>query len=316
MNNPMENKVFVIDKTSGPTSFQVVAAFRRATGVRKVGHSGTLDPLAQGVLLLCTGLATRAVEHFMNLEKVYEFDVHLGVETTTLDAEGEVVNAVDCPDIPEADILAAAGEFVGDYELVPPAYSAIKVDGRRLYELARSGERATAPSRVVQIYSFEVTNIELPKVRCRVRCSRGTYVRSLARDLGARLGLPAHITRLVRTRIGPFRRDEGFSSLRLDARDTDGLRGHSLESALDFMPGIVLGNAACRGLFQGALPGTQDVIRAIGVFREGPVRVMDEAGNLLAVGRRRGNSDHNRLHPIDSFRLFVDAAAIDQPTNP
>lgn len=301
------NRLFVINKAVGPTSFDVVTAFRRATGLRKVGHAGTLDPLATGVLLLCTGVATRAVEHFMDLEKTYEFDVRLGVETTTLDAEGDVVREAPCPDIPRADIEAAAHTFLGDYELTPPVFSAVKQNGRRLYELAREGVVAQASPRTVSIYAFDVVDVQLPVVRCRVRCSRGTYVRSLARDLGEQLGLPAHIVRLARTRVGSFTADGAFPSQHVTREDIDGLVGYDLAAALDFLPGVVLSERSRRALLNGALPGNQDVVRMIGVIRGGdPVRLLDESGALIAVGRRKAGEDHHRLHLVDSYRLYLD----------
>ena len=231
----LDNKVFVVDKAAGPTSFAVVAALKRAARLRKVGHTGTLDPLAQGVLLLCTGTATRAAEHFMNLEKEYQFDVCLGVETDTLDKEGKIVREAPCPVFGQDEILAVANSFVGDYELTPPAYSALKKNGRRLYDLARAGETPEIQSRTVKIYDFEVVSIELPAVTCRIRCSRGTYVRSLAKDFGERLNLPAHIDRIARTRVGPFDRSQGYPSDSLFDNEISGMRGFDLAGALDFI---------------------------------------------------------------------------------
>jgi len=305
----LDNRVIVVDKAVGPTSFDVVAAFRRASGLRKVGHTGTLDPLAGGVLILCTGHATRAVEHFMNLEKEYEFTVRLGVETTTLDTEGEVVREEPCPPLVRGDVDAAAASFVGRYTLVPPRFSAVKQDGRRMYDVAREGGGGEAPERTVTIHDFRVTKVELPDVHCAVRCSRGTYVRSLARDLGERLGgVPAHVAALSRTRIGAFTRDDGFPSERIAARDLEGIRAYALADALAFLPGVVLSARAQRALLYGALPDAQDVVETVGAI--GPddaVRLLDEKGSLLAVGQRAGEA-RNRLRVVDSFRLYVDAA--------
>lgn len=308
--NEFDNKVFVIDKAAGPTSFDVVAALRRTAKLRKVGHTGTLDPLARGVLILCTGLATRAVEHFMDLEKEYAFTVRLGVETDTLDAEGEVVREAPCPQLSEADVRAAAGTFVGDYELVPPRFSAVKRGGRRMYDLARSGEAETPPPRHVRIHAFDVTAMALPDVRCVVRCSRGTYVRSLARDLGERLGCPAHVALLERTRVGPFRAEDGFPSQRLERRDLDGLEGLDLGRALDFLPGIVLSARSRRALAYGGLPDAQDIVRTVGDLATGAVRILDEHERLMAVGVRKGDAERDRLHVVDSFRLVVDPSTV------
>lgn len=301
-----DDRLFVIAKQSGPTSFEVVEAFRRACRIRKVGHAGTLDPLARGVLLLCTGKATRAVEHFMNLEKVYEFEVHLGVGTTTLDAEGEVVSEAPCPDLALGDIEQAAAAFVGEYRLEPPAFSAVKQNGRRLYEIARSGETARVASRTVRILEMSVLSVSLPRVGLRVRCTRGTYVRSLARDFGAKLGVPAHIARLVRTAVGSFRVEDGFPGERLFERDIEGLAGVKIADAVAFLPGIVLRESSVPTLMNGALPTVRDVLEMQGsVGESGAVRILDQAGELLAIGSRTAGAERRGLALVDSFRLFV-----------
>ncbi len=310
MMNEHDNKLFVIDKAVGPTSFNVVAALRRAARLKKVGHTGTLDPLAHGLLLLCTGVATRAVEHFMDLEKEYAFTVRLGVETTTLDTEGDVVREGAVPDLTDADVAAAAASFVGSYQLIPPAFSAVKRGGKRSYELARNGETTEPAPRTISIFSFEITGVELPDLHCVVRCSRGTYVRSLARDLGEKLGAPAHVAALARTRVGPFTLHGAFPSGRLEENDVEGLQGIDMERALDFLPGLVLSSRARKALAYGSLPDAQDVTKTTGTLGEGAVRMLDEDGTLLAIGRRNSLDTRDRLHVIDSFRLFVDPESI------
>jgi len=309
MSNRHANRLFVIDKAVGPTSFDVVSAMRRVSGLRRVGHAGTLDPLARGVLLVCTGTATRAVEHFMDLEKEYEFDVRLGVETTTLDAEGEVVREAPVPaDLDEQRVREAAASFVGPYSMTPPAYSAIKRKGKRHYEIARSGEQVAVEPREVTIYGFDVKQVDLPVVRCSVRCSRGTYVRSLARDLGERLGLPASLTSLTRTRIGPFRIEDAFPSDRLGDGADDGPNGLALEDALAFLPAVVITERAGRMLQFGMLPLRQDVVQVVGSPRHGAMRVLAEDGTLLAVGTRDSERPRDPLRICDSVRLYVEAA--------
>lgn len=242
----------------------------------------------------------------MNLEKCYEFDVRLGVETDTGDVQGEVIRSEDCPDFPEKVIREAAAGFVGSYQMTPPVYSALKHRGRRLYEMARAGEAPEVSARTVEIHAFEILAISLPIVTCRVRCSRGTYVRSLSLDLGDRLGVGAHIARLERTAIGPFTLEGAVGSGQLREGHVDGLKGHSLESALSFLPGVVLSKRSSRALFHGTLPGASDAVKTIGAAREdSPLRMLDESGTLLAVGLRRG-SERKRLTLVDSFRLLVD----------
>lgn len=313
--NPFDNRVFVIDKAVGPTSFDIVAAMRRVTGLRKVGHAGTLDPLARGVLLVCTGVATRAVEHFMDLEKEYEFEVLLGVETATLDAEGDVVREAPVPDL-TMDVLRETGaSFVGDYTLTPPAFSALKRKGRRYYELARAGEPTgeVAP-REVKIYGFEVLSAQLPRVRCVVRCSRGTYVRSLAKDFGGRLGLPASIATLERLRIGHFASTDAFPSEKLTPAHAHELAGRTLDDALAFLPGVVLNARSARLLRFGALPLRTDVVEVVGLPRGGALRLLDEDRSLVAVGSRAGDRAKDPLRLVDSFRLYVETGAEPAPS--
>jgi tRNA pseudouridine55 synthase len=301
-----EDRVFIINKQSGPTSFEVVEAFRAVSGLRQVGHAGTLDPLAAGVLIVCTGIATRAVEHFVNLRKCYEFEVRLGEGTSTLDAEGEVVERAPCPDLAPEALCEAARGFVGDCVLAPPAYSAIKKNGRRLYAMARAGESPVVEGKKVRIHSLEVTRVDLPVVGFRLECSRGTYVRSLAREFASRFALPAHVRNLVRTAVGPFRVEDAFPSDRIFRRDAQGLEGFDLSRALDFLPGIVINAAAGRGLLNGVLPGLSDVLRSVGASgSERALRILDEGGALLAVGTRSEGADRNRLACVDSYRLLV-----------
>lgn len=312
MTNRFDNRVFVIDKQPGPTSFDVVASLRRVSGLRRVGHAGTLDALARGVLLVCTGTATRAVEHFMNLEKEYRFDVRLGVETTTLDAEGDVVREAPVPALSIEEVRAAAATFVGEYLMTPPAYSALKRGGKRLSDLARAGEAAEGAPRTVQIDGFEVVAIDLPIVTCVVRCSRGTYVRSLAKDLGDKLGVPASIASLARTRIGSFKIENAVPSDRLIAEHADEVVGMDLGEALAFLPGVVVSTQAKRTLLFGASPLRTEVVELRGTPTLGAVvgalRILDESGTLLAIGTRGSEHPRDPLRVCDSFRLYVEAS--------
>ena len=201
--SPPEGLVLV-DKPSGWTSHDVVDAVRRALDTRKVGHAGTLDPLATGLLVLGIGRATRLLRFLSELEKTYEGTGRLGVETDTLDAEGSTVHATSVV-ATRSDVEAAAAALVGGSMQTPPAYSAVKVGGRPLYRAARRGEEASAPPRRVFVRTFDVLAFDGSRdFEFRVTCSSGTYVRSLVADVGASLGCGAHLARLVRTRVGPF----------------------------------------------------------------------------------------------------------------
>ncbi|HYX43797.1 MAG TPA: tRNA pseudouridine(55) synthase TruB, partial [Acidimicrobiales bacterium] len=195
----------VVDKPAGITSHDAVARCRRALGQRQVGHGGTLDPSATGVLLVGAGGATRLLRFLSALPKTYEGEVVLGVETTTLDADGEVVATHDMAGVTLDEVRKAATRFLGEIDQVPPMVSAVKVGGRRLHELARAGVEVERAARPVVVHRFDVhPGPEAGVVRISVDCSAGTYVRALAADLGAALGGGAHLRRLRRTAVGSF----------------------------------------------------------------------------------------------------------------
>jgi tRNA pseudouridine55 synthase len=199
--------LITVDKPVGPTSHKVVSAIRKSTGVRKVGHAGTLDPRASGVLVLCLGSATRLSEYLSTASKRYEAVIRFGSSTETYDAEGDFVQVTGAaPEL--VDIQALLPEFRGDIEQVPPAYSAIKVQGRKAYELARSGEDVELEPREVTIYKLSVLNYTPPDLVLDIECSAGTYIRSIANDLGEQLSTGAHLANLRRTKAGPFTLDD------------------------------------------------------------------------------------------------------------
>ena len=194
----------VVDKSPGMTSHDVVARVRRLAGTRKVGHAGTLDPMATGVLVLGVDRATRLLGHLMLTEKSYDATIRLGVATTTDDAEGEIVATSDVGGVSADDVRTELARFVGDIEQVPTAVSAIKVDGQRAYARVRAGEQVELKARPVTIHELVVHEVDLPDVRISVRCSSGTYIRAIARDLGEALGVGGHLTALRRTAVGSF----------------------------------------------------------------------------------------------------------------
>ncbi len=205
---PPRGGLVVVDKPAGLTSHDVVARIRRLAGTRRVGHAGTLDPMATGVLLVGVGRATRLLGHLSLHDKDYLATARLGQSTDTDDAEGAVVATRPSSGISTDDITAAARDFVGDIEQRPPGISAIKVDGKRAYARVRAGEDVVLPSRRVHVERLEILEIrpcgEVVDVDFEVRCSSGTYVRAIARDLGDKLGVGGHLTALRRTRVGGF----------------------------------------------------------------------------------------------------------------
>jgi tRNA pseudouridine55 synthase len=196
--------VLLIDKPTRITSHDAVATVRRALGTKKVGHAGTLDPMATGLLVMGVGRGTRLLRFFGDLAKTYEGGLRLGAETTTLDADGDVTATAPTADIDDAAIVAAMAAKLGTTSQRPPAYSAVKVGGRKLYEAARAGEELEAPARIVRVDRFDLTRRDGDDVSFVATVSGGTYVRVLAADVGRALGCGAHLTSLRRTDIGPF----------------------------------------------------------------------------------------------------------------
>lgn len=197
-------KVLLIDKPLHWTSFDVVRKIRNTIRIKKVGHAGTLDPLATGLLIICTGKYTKKINEYMAREKEYTGTFTLGATTPTYDLESEPENFHSTDSITDHLINSTILKFIGEISQVPPAHSAIKVDGKRVYELARKGKEVKLDPRKITIWEFEIIKIELPEVYFRVVCSTGTYIRSLANDFGRELGCGAYLSSLRRTRIGEF----------------------------------------------------------------------------------------------------------------
>ena len=269
------NGLVVVDKEAGWTSHDVVARCRRIFGQKRVGHAGTLDPDATGVLLVGLGRSTRLMRFLTALPKTYEAEVVLGTATSTLDASGEVTGTWDMEDVSLSAVREAAAGLTGEIEQVPPMVSAVKVDGRRLYALAREGIEVERSARPVTVYRYDVTPGMTPGVfRIEVVCSSGTYVRVLAADLGEALGGGAHLRNLRRTRIGSFTTE--------DARLVD-----------ELTPAVVLTPAqAMRDLDQVVVPIDAQKLVArglpldrvpLGVAGDGPWGLVDDAHHLLAV---------------------------------
>jgi tRNA pseudouridine55 synthase len=267
--------LIVIDKPVGPTSHDVVSRVRRLAGLRRVGHAGTLDPLASGVLLVCVGRTTRLVEYLVGLDKVYETTIRLGQTTTTYDAEGEVT-AERPVSLSEAEIVAALDGFRGIIRQRVPPYSAVKQGGQPLYKRARRGEALELPQREVTIHALELLAYEPPLLSLRVACSSGTYIRSLAHDLGEALGCGGHVTALRRTAVGRFTLAEAEA---LDALTPESFAARLLlpEAAVAHLPRLEVGESDAMRLSLGQrLPAPTDV-------PAGDVAALGPGGRFLGV---------------------------------
>ncbi len=281
--------VLNVRKESGWTSHDVVAKLRRLSGQRRVGHAGTLDPLAEGVLLVLFGRATRLADYVGAGRKRYLAEVQLGASTTTDDAEGEVVERAPLPGLAPAEVEAALQGFRGEIQQVPPAYSAVKVAGQRAYAVARRGGEVALRSRRVSIERLELFGIEAGVLTLDVACSRGTYVRSLARDLARRLGTLGHLRRLVRTEVGRFTLEDAATLEEIAARGVGALLLPP-DAALPHAPRVTVDAGAVADLAHGR------PVPATGLNAD-PVLVYDPSGRMAFVGQ----ADGRRLRPRISF---------------
>ena len=276
--------VLPVDKPEGPTSHDVVARARRALGERRIGHTGTLDPFASGLLLLCIGRATRIAEYLTGMSKSYRATLRLGTATATDDRTGDVVATSESwRTLSDEDVRAAFHAEVGARAQLPPAYSAKKIDGRRAYQLAREGAAVAVASADIEIEHIDVIDIALPDVTFDVRCSSGTYIRAIARDVGERLGTHAHLSALRRTAIGPHRL---VDALPLDELDDEPRWRSALIAPADAirdMPRIEVDVDGYAAVTHGR------ALDASGTLDAEPVAVL-YAGSLIAIGAVRNGT--------------------------
>jgi tRNA pseudouridine55 synthase len=285
---PKFSGLLPVAKSSGPTSHDVVDLARRALGERRIGHTGTLDPMAEGLLLLCVGRATRLQQHLLAFDKTYRGVVRLGCATDTYDAEGEPVGSTaEVPTLDADTLRGLEARFSGTYDQVPPPYSAKKVEGRKMYELAREGREVRPEPRTVTVHDLSLTAVDERHVMATVRADSGYYVRSLAHDLGAALGCGGHLRELLRLRIGPF-------DVEASIPQGDLVEGGSAEDILEHPSWIPMDriplpypeaelNATAAGLF---LHGQEVVVTraADEGLRAADRLTVRHAGRLLGVG--------------------------------
>jgi tRNA pseudouridine55 synthase len=285
--------VLVVDKTAGPTSFDVVAAARRRLSVRRIGHAGTLDPGATGVLPLLLGEATKLMAYLADQDKEYVVTARFGVVTDTQDAGGRVLARRPVPALDRAGVEEAARRFVGVIRQMPPMYSAVHHRGRRLYELARAGVEVERESREVTVHAVAVEDVALPLVTLRIVCGKGTYVRTLVADLGEALGCGASVDRLTRTRVGAFMLRDAVPFDRLADVPPAALWARVLPpgSALAGWPTARLDAAAARAFVNGQAVAAGAAAVPAGAH----VAVHEDDGRLLGVGQATSDG---RLRPL------------------
>jgi tRNA pseudouridine55 synthase len=296
----------VLDKPTGVTSFSMVALVRRLAGVRRVGHAGTLDPLASGVLPVAVGAATRLIEYTDDETKAYVARIRFGETTDTYDADGQAVARADASNLRPEDIEAALPAFVGRIEQAPPKYSAIKLAGKPLYHYAREGIDLAPVPRTVEIESIELRSFENSVAEVEVRCGKGTYIRSLAHDLGVRLGCGAHLAALIRTRSAGFALDDAHAPEELAALAAEGALDDAIlapDRALERRRAVIIGAghaidvAAGRPVTLEPHPGARPL--AVGEI----CRAYDAGGRFLAVLAEAGSGV---VRPRKVFRTALE----------
>lgn len=281
--------LFVIDKPEGMSSFDIVAKIRRWIRPRKIGHCGTLDPFATGVLLICLNHATRVSDQLLDQDKAYRFKVRFGIETDTLDKTGQVVGTSEGPARSGEEIESVLDLFRGSYLQEVPRYSAVKVQGRRLYKLSRSGIDVEAlPSREVHIRSLKLLDLSWPEASIEALCSKGTYIRQLAADIGRKLGCGAHVSELRRFRSGHFGLEQAVSIDELDEAVSKGRWKEKLlpvSDALAHLPSVLMEDeATLKRLIEGQMdPEWEMEYRSRFAAQEQPVRLLTKRNHLAAL---------------------------------
>ncbi len=288
------NGLLLVDKPSGLTSHDVVDRIRRAAGMRRIGHTGTLDPAATGLLVLCLGAATRLSEHLTGLDKVYEGSMRFGVVTDSYDLDGTVLATNEVPALTLDAIQETCNRFIGDIRQVPPMVSAVKVGGERLYKRARHGETVEREARPVTVREFEVLEYTPPDASIRVRCTRGTYVRSLCHDVGEAIGCGAVLASLRRTFVGNFALEHALPVDAFTNREEVSNRLLSIDTALD-LPEVVVAPSSRRTVASGGSLGLADLTKKCDI-ESGWVQIKLPSGKLLALGQVQVGPAGPRIH--------------------
>lgn len=287
------NGIIVVDKPQGKSSHDMVSFMRRLTKHRRIGHTGTLDPMATGVLPICIGNATKAADMLTLADKCYRAELVLGKTTSTLDAEGEILS--ECKvNVSTGDIKKAIMSFVGNIEQIPPMYSAIKQNGKKLYELARQGIEVERKPRMVTINSIDIIELEKERAVIEVSCSKGTYIRTLCDDIGKKLGTGAYMSALRRIKTGDFTIDEAYTAEQLEQMAADGVIEKHLKSVdslfLNYAP-IYLNERQSKSIKNGVRMSWH------GKNEGEKLRLYDENGKFLCISQ----IDDGRLKLLKSF---------------
>jgi tRNA pseudouridine55 synthase len=302
------NGILPVRKTAGMTSHDLIRRLRHIMGQKKIGHTGTLDPQATGLMLICLGRATKLTQFLTDWDKAYLAELTLGMTSDTQDGAGTLTAGGPVPDISAVEFSTVLGGFCGKKMQKVPAYSAVKVSGRELHKYARAGIEVESPTREIEIKSIALTAFSLPRVSIRVECSKGTYIRVVAHDIGQALGCGAYLSQLERLRVGPYTLDIALTEDDVARRHED----KSLEAAvvgiekvLQF-PIISMGDRVTAKIKDGVTPIYRDVLSFQGDFHSGDlVSMADDKGRIVAIGRSKCDARDLQANPIDDFFSYV-----------
>lgn len=297
----MYNGIINVYKEKGYTSHDVVAKLRGILKQKKIGHTGTLDPDAEGVLPVCLGTGTRLCDMLTERDKTYEAVLLLGINTDTQDISGRVLE-IKPVDITEEEVIKAAESFVGSYSQVPPMFSALKVNGKKLYELAREGKEVERKAREVKIHTLEILEIDLPRVRMRVECSKGTYIRTLCYDIGEKLFVGGCMESLLRTKAAGFTLEESHKLSEIENyRDRGAIADilYPVEKALSRYVPIQISQAYTKQIYNGNPFSANEILDGHPADLKQPVRVYDYQGNF--IGLYRYKPDKKAFYPYKMF---------------
>lgn len=302
--------ILLCKKPYGMSSHKVISELREIVGQKKIGHTGTLDPRATGLLIICLGRATKIAQFLEDLDKSYDAQITLGRRSSTFDSEG-VLKEGDpqpVPELTEDEAKSILAEFKGIIVQKVPAFSAVKVTGQRLYELARRGKEVETPEKEVEIRDIKLTALELPVISCTVSCSKGTYIRTLANDIGERIGCGAYLSQLSRTRVGSFSISEALNLNEIKYyRQAGILKRHirSIESTLTF-PSLKVDETFSAVIVSGRTPRPKDIVDISSDFDPDElISLKDHRGRIMAVGKSNISSQELRVSRGKSFFTYV-----------
>jgi len=299
--------ILLCDKPYGITSHDLISDLRHIIGQKRIGHLGTLDPRATGLMVICLGRATKIAQFLADIDKTYEAEITLGIRSVTFDSEGvtDNVGSSTIPDLSEEEVDKILGEFRGRIIQKVPAFSAVKQGGERLYKMARRGEEVTTPEREVEIMEIALTRLALPVIAFTVSCSRGTYIRALANDIGEKIGCGAYLSRLNRTRVGEFELKDSLSPNEINHyREAGILKRYirPIESILSF-PSIRVSESFSPSIVSGRPLRAKDVVDINGRFApDDYISLMDYSGRIMAVGK--AGADSSEIDRVQEKEFF------------